>query len=610
MKSRIYAGNVYHVRHTPKHHGFQYGVRYLYLDLDEIEVVANAIPLFGIERFNLISFFRQDYLPSERGLKEEVCHHIALATGILFRGSVRLLAAPRCLGYLMNPIVLFYCFDEHDELRFVVAEVTNTPWGERHVYVVDLMNTDNTDKIFHVSPFMPMNLKYNWRLEPPGEYLDFDIQLENRGDKVFEAGLRLREIPLQLSIIPALAFQPFKTLTAIYKEAAALALKQLPFYLHPKLRQRIDQELASIAAEDPALSVTITDERFYTLLATGGAIGAAEAYMAGYWRCGDMTGLLQTILRRRDMLAEVERGAIRKPLYKLAHFLNRDSRRGSKRNIAAHYDLGNDFFALFLDPTMTYSAGYFERGDATMACASAAKLDRICQKLELEPGDHVLEIGTGWGSFAIHAALNYGCHVTTTTISDEQYELAGQRIVEAGVADRVSLLKQDYRDLGGSYDKLVSIEMIEAVGLRFIGGYFKRCAHLLKADGRMLIQAITIADQHYDRARKNVDFIQKYIFPGGALPSVTTLTRDATAHSDLRLLHLDDMGEHYAETLRRWRARFFENLEAIKALGYDDRFLRMWEYYLCYCEAGFDERHVGCVQATFHKPGYRGSIAP
>ena len=355
---------------------------------------------------------------------------------------------------------------------------------------------------------------------------------------------------------------------------------------------------------EPAATVDVHDDRFYTTLAAGGAVGASEAYMQGMWTCDQLTLLVQVLLRNTSVLRGLGNAAYKKPLYKLLHLMNRDSVHGSKKNIEAHYDLGNKLFENFLDPTMTYSSGFFEQSDSTMQQASTAKLDRICQKLALSESDHVVEIGTGWGSFALHAARNYNCKITTTTISEEQYQLACQRVKDAGMQDRIEIVKKDYRLLTGQYDKLVSIEMIEAVGLAYLGNYFEKCASLLKPAGKMLIQAITIADQQYEFSKRNVDFIQRYIFPGGALPSVTALINTATNKTDLRMTALEDITGHYATTMRKWREKFYLNVEQITELGYDNRFLRMWEYYLCYCEGGFEEKSIGCVQAEFTKPTY------
>ncbi|MBL4681957.1 MAG: class I SAM-dependent methyltransferase [Pseudomonadales bacterium] len=358
----------------------------------------------------------------------------------------------------------------------------------------------------------------------------------------------------------------------------------------------------------PQTTIVVVDQRFYSSLAFGGAIGGAESYIEGCWTCEQLTDLVRILLRNRSVLKALDQTAVKKAFFKILHYLNRDTEIGSKKNIAAHYDLGNKFFELFLDPSLTYSSGIFNYDTQSMEEASVAKLDLICKKLNLNKEDNIIEIGTGWGSFAIHAASHYGCHVTTTTISQQQYNVAKSRVKKAGLEDKITLLKEDYRNLSGTFSKLVSIEMIEAVGLNFLEGYLKKCASLLKPEGSMLIQSITIADQHYEKAKRSVDFIQRYIFPGGALPSVTALTYIATNCTDLRIYALDDITEHYAMTLRRWRERYYKNIEEIKKLGYNNKFLRMWEYYLCYCEGGFDERAIGCIQIEFHKPLYSTSI--
>ncbi len=351
-------------------------------------------------------------------------------------------------------------------------------------------------------------------------------------------------------------------------------------------------------------TVHVRDPNAYCRLALRGSIGVGEAYMAGEWSCDDLTTLVRIFVVNREVLDGLEKGLARlaMPLFKAVHALRRNTRRGSRTNIAAHYDLGNDFYRLFLDETLMYSCALFSAESVSLREASAAKNERICQKLQLQPADHLLEIGTGWGGFALHAASRYGCQVTTTTISHEQYTLTRQRVREAGLEERVTVLCQDYRDLEGRFDKLVSIEMIEAVGQRFLDTYFRVCSQLLKPEGMMLLQAITIADQEYERARRTVDFIQHYIFPGGFLPSVAAISAAVARVSDLRLYHLEDIGPHYATTLRHWRERFFANLERVRAQGFSETFIRMWEFYLCYCEGGFAEGALGTAQIVFTKP--------
>jgi cyclopropane-fatty-acyl-phospholipid synthase len=354
--------------------------------------------------------------------------------------------------------------------------------------------------------------------------------------------------------------------------------------------------------------LVVHDASCYGEIMTGGSIGAAESFMTGDWSSPDLTKLVRVMVRNIDILDQMEGGLalISKPLLKGFHYFNQNSAKGSRRNIAAHYDLGNDLFEAFLDPTMMYSSGIFPSADASMEDASLNKLKIICEKLQLTADDHLVEIGTGWGGFAIYAAKHYGCRVTTTTISQQQFNLAKQRVEDEGLQDKVTLLLEDYRDLkkdyAGQFDKLVSIEMIEAVGWKFYNTFFSHCSALLKPDGIALIQAITIADQRYDQARKDVDFIQRYIFPGSCIPSVTALVNASTDASDLNLVQAQDFGLHYARTLKIWQDTFNQRSKEISELGYSDDFKRMWQFYLSYCEGGFEERSIGVNHLVFAKP--------
>jgi cyclopropane-fatty-acyl-phospholipid synthase len=352
------------------------------------------------------------------------------------------------------------------------------------------------------------------------------------------------------------------------------------------------------------VTVNITNSGFYSSLLVYGSVGFGEAYLNDYWQCDDLTGLFELFLCNRRYIENVGPGMkwLVKPLQLLRGYLHRNTLQGSRRNIEAHYDLGNELFELFLDKTMMYSCGIFHHPESSLQAASEAKLERICRKLQLKPSDHVLEIGTGWGGFALYAAQHYGCRVTTTTISRQQYEYAKQRVEAAGLEDRITLLFDDYRVLEGSYDKLVSIEMIEAIGHQYFDTYFRKCSELLKPSGMMLLQSITISDQRYRQARSSIDFIQRYIFPGGCLPSVAVLGDAIARRTDMRIFHLEDIGPHYATTLQRWRKRFHAQTDRVRQLGYPERFIRMWEYYLCYCEAGFRQQSIGTVQLLLTKP--------
>ena len=346
---------------------------------------------------------------------------------------------------------------------------------------------------------------------------------------------------------------------------------------------------ASSAASTLRVHLRIQGPAFYRAVAANGSVGAAEAYMDGLWTCDDLVTLVRVLVRNRDRLDAMETGSARIGGWamRVLEAFRRNTRSGSRRNIAAHYDLGNDLFELFLDQGMMYSSAIFARPDESLEAASERKLDRICQKLHLDDSTSVVEIGTGWGGFAIHAARNFGCHVTTTTISREQHALAQQRVQEAGLGDRITLLLNDYRDLEGTYDRLVSIEMIEAIGHQYLDTYFGKVGQLLKPDGMALIQAITIEDHRYQQALKSVDFIKRHIFPGSFIPSVSAMTSACAQSSDLRLFDLEDIGPSYALTLRHWRQRFMAKLDQVRALGYPDRFICMWEFYFAYCEGGF-----------------------
>ena len=351
-------------------------------------------------------------------------------------------------------------------------------------------------------------------------------------------------------------------------------------------------------------SIRIHHPRFYRRILFSGSIGAAEAYMDGLWSADDLTTVMCIMALNQSVFAEMETGLARltSPIYRLYHWARKNTQMGSRKNILAHYDLGNAFYKLFLDPTMTYSCGIFESELSTMEEASVAKYDRICKKLQLTPGDRVVEIGTGWGGFALHAVQHYDVHVTTTTISDEQHRFAAERFKKAGIQDRITLLKEDYRNLKGQFDKLVSIEMIEAVGHQYFNTFFRTCSQLLHDRGMMLLQAITIRDQEFPRYIHSVDFIKRYIFPGGCVTSVAAMLASIARVTDLRIFHLEDITPHYARTLREWRKRFFDNIQKVRALNFPETFIRMWEYYLCYCEGGFTERYIGNVQMLLTKP--------
>ena len=367
-----------------------------------------------------------------------------------------------------------------------------------------------------------------------------------------------------------------------------------------------------LGAGEPSVRVEVHDPRVFAALARRGSVGLGTSYVEGWWDCDDLTTLVQVIARnldatgaRLDALARVM-APLRAPLRR--H--ERTNKEADRRDVQAHYDLSNEFFELMLDETMAYSCAFFEDPPVSLATAQRAKLDRLCRKLELGPDDHVVEIGTGWGSFAVHAAITYGCRVTTTTISDAQYEYAAQRVADAGLGSLVTVCNQDYRDLRGQYDKLVSIEMIEAVGWQQLDTFFSTCAGLIRRGGLMGLQAIVIEDRSYERSKGHNDLIKELVFPGSFLPSIEALARSLVGRTDLRIVDLEDIGRHYAETLRRWRERFDAADAQVESLGLDARFRRLWRMYLSYCEAAFLERHVSDVQLVLARSAWRGPLGP
>ncbi|GAB3521520.1 SAM-dependent methyltransferase [Photobacterium alginatilyticum] len=351
----------------------------------------------------------------------------------------------------------------------------------------------------------------------------------------------------------------------------------------------------------------VQNPAFYKRLLSGGSIAAGESYIDGWWDSPDVTQVVRVIAKNLPVMERIEAkmswlSVLRD---KWVHRTRRNSKEAAKQNILAHYDLGNNFYRTFLDPNMLYSAAIYDDKHQELFQAQINKMDRLCRKLNLTESDHLLEIGTGWGALAIHAAKYYGCKVTTTTISDAQHQWAKERIEQEGLSGQITLLLSDYRELSGQYDKIVSVEMIEAVGKEYLTTYIKKCQSLLKPEGLLAIQAITMNDQRYDSYSKGVDFIQKYIFPGGFLPSVTTVANQMTEHSDFIIRDIKDIGMDYAKTLADWHHNFNDSIEKLTEQGFDNRFIRMWRFYLCYCEGGFLERSISTVQLVASRSGWR-----
>ena len=353
--------------------------------------------------------------------------------------------------------------------------------------------------------------------------------------------------------------------------------------------------------------IKVLNPNFYAYILFGGSIGAAESYMRGDWRSKNLTDVIRLMAVNSAAMDSMEGSykVLLQPLLKIIHYLNKNTVAGSKKNIVRHYDLSNDFFALFLDASMMYSSAIYANTKMNLEEAAINKIKIICEKLKLKSTDRLVEIGSGWGGFAIYATQNYGCHVTTTTISEQQFLYVKNKIKQLKLSKKITLVKKDYRQLTGKYNKLVSIEMIEAVGHHFYDTYFSKIATLLTDDGDALIQAITIRDQRYKAALKSVDFIQKYIFPGSTIPSVTSMQESLTRATDMTIFDIQDIGSDYARTLNAWKVKFVANKARIKELGFDAEFMRMWFFYFCYCEGGFKEKVISDIHLHLTKPLYR-----
>ncbi|MBN2430153.1 MAG: DUF1365 family protein [Acidobacteria bacterium] len=654
MRSRIYVGEVMHARIHPVRHRFRYSL-YLYLfDLDELPDLGPALCGFSYNRFNIVSLHDKDYLHGHGSIKENVRRLLAthgIENGI---GRIELLTAARYFNFVFNPVSFYYCYHPDDRLRCVVAEVNNT-FGEKHIYILDEPVAGQSGKVthyrhekeFHVSPFMSREGYYEFRLWQPDDQLRIQLDLFQQGRRMLLTQVtgtarpltsrQLRHTILRHPLAAAV------TMARIHWQAAKLYfVRKLPLHTKPiadspgtiavKPPSRFERLYYSLVTRflrslagahiplvlpggktvhwgDPAApespAITVRRHRFFRKMVWGGSIGFGEAYVDGDWDSTDLTAVLKVFARNIGPINRTKNvlGWAVRPLNRLRHVLRRNTRPGSRRNIAAHYDLSNAFFQSFLDDAMMYSAAVFRSPAESLEEAQRHKIRLLIEKAGITATDHVLEIGSGWGGFAIQAAMETGCRVTSVTLSREQMAYAREQAHLVGLEERISFELRDYRDLIGTFDKIVSIEMLEAVGHAFYGTFFAACERLLAPGGRMVLQVITIPDQRYENYRRNPDWIQKYIFPGGLLPSLTVLCQAMSRHSQLVVEHLENIGPHYARTLAEWRHRFEAAWEDLMGMGYDERFRRMWRYYLCYCEAGFAEKIINNLQLVLSRPG-------
>jgi cyclopropane-fatty-acyl-phospholipid synthase len=655
MKSCIYTGYVKHERLKPVEHRLQYPLYVYCFDIDELEELDRSLPLFGYNRFRPSSIYDKDYLDDAAGTIRKKLLNLLEPEGYADNvATIMLITSARYFNYVFNPVSFYYCFSRDDTLVCTVAEVSNT-FGERHVYIPSRTG-DNVSgfpahfialKEFHVSPFNDMTGIYEFLFADIRKELKVRINLYRDNELAFYGELSGDPLPLtasnQAKILLKHPLIPHLTVPRIYWEAAKLYfLRKLSY--HPKpvpinmmtirknpptffrkqcmkyilqllgqmkhgyLRMTLPRgKIESFGGEasQSRADMTVNDYRFFSRVLLGGDIGLGESYMAGEWDSSDPADLVRVFIENRDT---IEDGNFVTTSYtrlrdRILHLTRGNTLIGSRRNISRHYDLSNEFFKTFLGSTMIYSCGLFVSPEDTLEDAQKNKLNSIIRKARIKEGDHVLEIGCGWGGFAMEAVRQTGCKVTGITVSTAQHEYAREKVRKAGMKEHINILLCDYRAMKGIFDKIVSIEMLEAVGHRYLGTFFRCCDNLLKQGGLIALQTITIPDQHYDMYRKETDWVRKHIFPGGHLPSLTAISRAMTKHSFLTIDHVENVGLDYALTLREWRRRFLENIDIVSHMGFDRKFQRKWIYYFACCEAAFTARVLGNLQIVLNRPG-------
>lgn len=655
MNSRIFSGQIMHARREPKRHHFNYPI-YLYaFDLDELEMLDTLLPFFSYNRFNIVSIHDQDYASGEGSIRDKIVSFLSQQGCGDGLSRIELVTAARYFNYVFNPVSFYFCYDQNEKLSCAVAEINNT-YGERYLYILNQLQSENAtthtsvvSKSFYVSPFYQVTGNYEFIFCDLNHKLDIQINILEDRRPVFLSRIWGSSLPLsrQNMVVTLLKYPLTSALTMprILWQATKLHLiKELPVYAKPSpsspltikaepykithkigiplifkvfsryqngcLRLRLpsgEEHLFGDPTKYKVAEIQVNDYDFFWYLASNDSIGLGEAYQKGFWDSGNLTQAIQFFAENLVMVDKRQGwhkwlSSVSDWIYSFYQSSHRNTIFGSKKNVSLHYDLSNDFFKEILDPTMTYSCALFESPDDSLEQAQHNKINTIIRKAKISTEDHVLEIGSGWGAFSVQAALQTGCQVTTITLSEQQLELARRRVQKAGVADLVQVELCDYRDLNGQFDKIVSIEMIEAVGHENLGAFFSKCDELLKPNGLFVLQAITMPDQRYEQYARRGDWIQKHIFPGAIIPSLNALCRSMTEASNFVIEDLDNIGIHYAQTLRAWKYKLFSNRSNIEKLGFDETFFRTWEYYFSYCEAGFASRVLGNLHLVLTRP--------
>jgi cyclopropane-fatty-acyl-phospholipid synthase len=652
MKSKIYHCQVMHTRTQPLTHHFVYPLYMYAIDLSELQQIDQTIPVFGYNRFRPVSLHDRDYLHETEGSIQDrlysLLEHQNLGNAV---ERIVLVTSARYFNYIFNPVSFYYCYGNDGSLRCTVAEVNNT-FKEKHLYILTHPNEQNSymrytvDKEFHVSPFNDMQGEYDFRFHELTESLDIRLDILRDNKKVFQSRLWGKALPLtqanMIRTIVRFPLAPWLTMPRILWQAAKLyygkkmivytkphpthtmtirtapatgiekwyisfVLKYLSTLRYGFLQITMPDHTTQCFGDSHSASkadMRIHDYAFFRRVVHSGDIGFGESYTAGDWETSDLAALLKFFILNKEAMKDyvIPYAWLGRKINHLRHAMRKNSLSGSQKNIEEHYDLSNEFFALFLDPSMTYSSAFFANEHDSLEQAQFHKLNKIIRKADIQSTDHVLEIGSGWGSLSMHAVKETGCRVTTITLSKEQQKYVQDNVAQAGLEDRIEVLLCDYRNVQGQFDKIISIEMIEAVGHEYLGTYFAALDRLLKPAGIAVIQAITIIDQNYDLYRKEGDWIQKHIFPGAVVPSLKAMNEALEKQSAFFIDQIENIGLHYVRTLQAWKHNFQAQSQRILDMGFDQQFLRTWEYYFSYCEAGFAAQVLNDLQIVLKRP--------
>ena len=656
VNSKIFRGEVLHHRISPVTHRFRYPTYAYAFDIDELERLSRRFLWFGYNRPRPVSVYARDYLDgSSLPLRKKLDQLLLREGSHPHYPQVWLVTGARFWGHVFNPVSFWFCYDQEQRLACLVAEVNNT-FGERHAYILrDRLPCSppfearyRVPKAFYVSPFNPIEGDYEFRVADVRQRLDIRLRVFADDKPVFNTWLRGQGEELAssslLRTVRALPITAWLTIPRIHWEATVLFFqKHLPIVYKPRptdpftiraeppgplhrtairlVRRLLDRanqghlqfdlpngevwDFGKPPHSAPPAQVRVLNWDFFLRLVWDGDVALGDGLVAGEWESADITAVVRFLIDNRESLDDRKlwfTRAIARLWGRLRHKMRANSLTGSRRNIEAHYDLGNQLYRHFLDPTMSYSCAFYASPEHDLEAAQRAKIDMLLKKCRLDAECHLLEIGCGWGSLAIEAVRQSGCRVTGITLSREQLDWARRKIEEAGLSDRIEVKLCDYRQLQGSFDRILSCEMLEAVGHENLPTYFASLERLLSPHGLVVLQAITVPDFSYDEYRRNQDWIQKEIFPGAVCPSLAALVEAARNHSQLVVEHLENIGPHYARTLREWRQRFDANWPHLATLGYDEKFRRSWRYYLSYCEAAFVTRNLADLQLVLTRP--------